>query len=324
MFGEIAQKLRTSIFRKSGAEAAPGIVPRPSTTADSADFLREDATWAIPPYEPSVCQARLTLTSGDPFNATGTTTGGTIYWTPCRGNKVWLYSSTLSRWVQFSLTEKSVAAPGGALSAYDIFAYNNAGTPALETLAWSSWTARSTALTTQDGIYVKSGDPTRRYIGTCWSDTGIVPSHKAARGLWNYYNRAPSSLATAESGTWTYGLGTWRIANNNNANALYFVVGIQEDYYKITTVSFGALTDSGYFSSSIGYDSTTPIGQAGGRVGGIAGGIQANSVQNAVHQPGIGIHYYAWLEEVDKVSADVTFYSGDARFQSGLVAQIYC
>ena len=39
-----------SEFVKSGANAARGLVPKPPTTANTAKFLREDATWAVPDY----------------------------------------------------------------------------------------------------------------------------------------------------------------------------------------------------------------------------------------------------------------------------------
>ena len=39
-----------SEFVKSGANAARGLVPKPPTTANTAKFLREDATWAVPEY----------------------------------------------------------------------------------------------------------------------------------------------------------------------------------------------------------------------------------------------------------------------------------
>ena len=38
-----------SAFVKSGSTAAAGLVPKPSTTAGTTKFLREDATWAAPP-----------------------------------------------------------------------------------------------------------------------------------------------------------------------------------------------------------------------------------------------------------------------------------
>lgn len=37
-----------SNFKASGSSAAAGLVPKPSTTAGTTKFLREDATWAVP------------------------------------------------------------------------------------------------------------------------------------------------------------------------------------------------------------------------------------------------------------------------------------
>lgn len=37
-----------SVFTESGSSAKTGLVPKPSTTAGTTKFLREDATWAIP------------------------------------------------------------------------------------------------------------------------------------------------------------------------------------------------------------------------------------------------------------------------------------
>ena len=38
-----------STFVKSGSSAAAGLVPKPSTTAGTTKYLREDGTWAVPP-----------------------------------------------------------------------------------------------------------------------------------------------------------------------------------------------------------------------------------------------------------------------------------
>ena len=40
-----------STFKASGTDAASGLVPKPSTTAGTTKFLREDATWATPTAE---------------------------------------------------------------------------------------------------------------------------------------------------------------------------------------------------------------------------------------------------------------------------------
>jgi hypothetical protein len=49
---------------------------------------------------------------------------------------------------------------------YDVLGYNNSGTLALDLVAWTNGTTRATALARQDGVLVKSGATTRRYLGT--------------------------------------------------------------------------------------------------------------------------------------------------------------
>lgn len=43
------QNTTYSVFVKSGANAAAGLVPAPSTTAGTTKYLREDGTWTVPP-----------------------------------------------------------------------------------------------------------------------------------------------------------------------------------------------------------------------------------------------------------------------------------
>ena len=73
---------------------------------------------------------------------------------------------------------------------YDIFAYNNAGTVKLELCAWTNTTTRATALVTQDGVLVKSGVTTRRYLGTIFtSAAGQTADGVYTRFLYSFYNQ---------------------------------------------------------------------------------------------------------------------------------------
>lgn len=94
--------------------------------------------------------------------------GSTLYWTPYRGNRTSLYDGT--RWKVHAVAESSIALTGlTSGKPYDVFLYDNAGTPTLELLVWTSDTVRATALALQDGVYVKSGATTRRYLGTIYT-----------------------------------------------------------------------------------------------------------------------------------------------------------
>lgn len=111
---------------------------------------------------------RLTLTSGTPVTTSDVTFGTTIFCTPFNGNGISLYSG--SAWATIYASEFYLAL--GTLAnatVYDIFCYSLAGVPVLEFTAWASTTLRATNLVYQDGILVKSGDPTRRYLGTFYN-----------------------------------------------------------------------------------------------------------------------------------------------------------
>lgn len=155
-----------------------------------------------------------------PFGKAGTT----LYFTPYKGNRLGLYTG--STWVIRTFSEISFT-----LSAlisgrnYDVFIYDNAGTPTLELLAWTDDTTRATALTTQDGIKVKSGAATRRYVGTIRTiATDATEDSRVKRFVINSYNRRPLSLAGIPETTdyWTYS-STWRQANANTNNKVQFL-----------------------------------------------------------------------------------------------------
>jgi len=82
---------------------------------------------------------------------------------------------------------------------YDVFLYDNAGTLTLElSAAWTSDTARADALTTQDGVYVKSGATTRRHLGTIRaSGANITEESTSKRFVVNRYNQVQRLLLIA-------------------------------------------------------------------------------------------------------------------------------
>jgi hypothetical protein len=131
---------------------------------------------------------RLTLTSGVPVTTSDVVSATTLYCTPYNGNAIGLYSGSVwniraSSEFQIALAALTVGRP------YDVFCYDNAGTPTLEVLAWTNTTTRATALTTQDGVLVKTGATTRRYLGTFYTTAANMTEDSAAkRYLENYYN----------------------------------------------------------------------------------------------------------------------------------------
>ena len=190
-------------------------------------------------------EGRLTLTSGTAITTSDVTAATTVYFTPYGGNQIALYSS--SAWSVINFSEASVAVPSTTTTPFDVFGYNNSGSLALETVNWTNDTTRATALTTQDGVYVKTGDATRRYLGTARTTgvSGQTEDSITKRFLWSYYNRAMKGVQiTPAASTWTYATATWRSAGADTTFRIQVVAGVNESNvdltYSIISTSSGA------------------------------------------------------------------------------------
>lgn len=178
-----------------------------------------------------VCNGRLTLTSGTAITTSDVTAATAIYFNPYKGNQIGLYNGASWDIITFDVTPLSLAGTSGS-SVYDIFGYNDGGVLTLELAGWTNDTIRATALTSQDGIYVKTGATTRRYLGTIRINAtgGQCEDSLEKRFVWNYYNRAEKILVTPKHATaWTYNVNSWRMFANSNTYRVMVVVGIEED-----------------------------------------------------------------------------------------------
>jgi hypothetical protein len=251
---------------------------------------------------------RLTLTSGLPVTTADVTAAGTIYCTPTTGNRISLYDGI--KWNVRTSAEFSKAL--SALTSgkpYDVFCYDNANVPTLEFLVWTNDTTRATALTTQDGILVKSGDALRRYLGTFYT-TGVATTEDSltSRYLWNYYNRVRRSMVRKEAtASYTYTTATWRQANAAAANKLQYVVGVAEDPVTASIRTCAANGSGSGVAVAVGVDSiTVPSGLYIGSSAVVA--IPAHVVADYEGIPGVGAHYLAWLE-IAQATGTTTWYT---------------
>ena len=263
----------------------------------------EMQTTALQLVLPSICSGRLTLTTGVPVTTTDVTGATTIYFTPYKGNKISLYDGT--NWKLYTFTERSLAL--GTLTSglpYDVFIYDNAGTLTLEFTAWTNGTTRATALTTQDGVLVKTGALTRRYLGTFYTtSTTQTEDSYAKRFLWNYYNRVESPMRVLETtDSWAYSTATMRQARASTANQIALIVGVAEDAIDVTVDAHVSSSFAGQSAATvaIGEDSTTTAA-TGSVIGYITLDQQmADAIQNIGARlqtiPTAGFHFYAWLE----------------------------
>lgn len=272
---------------------------------------------------PNLCLGRLTLESGVPLSTTNQTNRTTIYFTPYNGNVCSFYNGSL--WLNLQFSETSLALGTLASGAnYDVFAYNNAGTLALEmSAAWASATSRTDALTTVDGVSVKSSDTTRRYLGTFrTTSTTQTEFSTTRRYLWNAQNRLPSYLHVADgTNTYTYQANTWRQANASAANAVSYVVGLNETLISSRCLSV-VTGGSNYYACGIGIDSTTTNSATVHGVGASAALVQQTWGEYHGY-PGLGYHAINWLEISDPGTAFTVWGdNGDnTRYQSGLIVE---
>lgn len=275
-----------------------------------------------------ICQGRLTLTTGTPVTTSDVAAATTLYFAPYKGNQIGLYDGT--RWKLYAFTERSISIPATTDTNYDVYLYDNSGTLTLELVAWTNDTTRATALATQDGIYVKTGATTRRYLGTVrTTDTsGECEDSTSRRFVWNYYNQINRPLLAKDStASWTYSVNTWRAANNATAFGVArvgVVVGVAEAPILMRYSMFVYTTGVPWVAAGIGIDSTAvnsaPVwGTAG------AAGVYTTLPIPVINQAlSAGYHYVQALEKVQAVGTTTWHGIGSAggAVETGMTGHI--
>lgn len=299
-------------------------------TVTTLDNVQSVGLTALSSSLNDVMNGRLTLTSGTPVTTADVTAATVVYFTPYKGNRATLYDGTA--WNIYNFTELSISLGSDAANTnYDVFGYISAGALAIERLAWTNATTRATALTTQDGVLVKSGDATRRYLGT-YRTTGTIGQTEdsfAKRFLWNYNNRAERALRIVEAtNSWTYTTATLRQANNSTANQVAVVVGWAEVMLEVSVVAAVANDNASppQVVVGIGEDTTTTIlATTIGRIHvprASSGGVTQVRADARTY-PAVGYHFYAWLE-YSGATGTTTWYGDDGAtlLQSGIYGSV--
>ena len=325
--------------KASGAWSLQGNIRGPAGTAGTGvpaggalhEVLRKasaddyDVEWGAPSGggggTVSDPQGRLTLSSGVPVMTSSIAAAGTVYWTPYRGNVVWLHDGATA-WASYELSELSLSLAGLTASRlHDIFLDNNGGTPQLAAVAWTNDTTRATALTKQDGRYVLTGATDYLYLGTIYVDgsnqcthrfgTSATSGQSAHYGVWNHYNRVLVAADVGDStDNWTYNSGvnaTWRNANASTHNRVTFVIGVAEDAIMAEYVCFCAATTS-YGDIGIGLNSSTVNS---GSTGAAPVGVVAWPSSYLAVTPSAGLNYVQAIERNQTNAGSLTVY-GDA------------
>jgi hypothetical protein len=290
-----------------------------------------------PIERPMQFSGRLTLVSATPVTTTDQSAKTTVYFTPYNGNSIPIYDGT--NMVQTTFTELSQAttdatkspAAVAASKNYDVFVWNDSGTiRATRGPTWDSGavagsdTARgtgagSTELEMVKGVWVNknaitNGPAAQRgtYVGTIRSDASSqINDTLEKRLVWNNFNRSKRPMRRIDTtDSWTYTTATYRQANNNTANQLEAVRGLDED--AMVVYARGLATNSAANTPllvAVGVDGTTRSADSNnGQMAPSAGAVE-DCIANYTGYPGVGRHYVTWLEY--SVATGTTTWLGD-------------
>lgn len=278
---------------------------------DEGNILERSNGTTWDPYSPSVaggtinmgvCNFRLTLTTGVPVTTTDVTAATTVYATPFKGELIALYDA-VSAWTLYAPGELSIAVPATTVTMYDLFMDRNGGTPQLTALAWTNDTTRATALTTQDGVLVRTGDTEQRYLGS-FRTTGVsgeTEDSLAKRFLWNYYNRAlrPMRVLEATNSWTTVATSTIQQVNVSAANQLEFVVGVSEDTINANCQGLFTNSSGTWRQVHMGFGLNVTNAFTSGQLIGsatCAATVTAPITASYEFAPAVGYSFLAWLQ----------------------------
>lgn len=266
---------------------------------------------------------RLTLTSGTPITTADVTAATNLYVTPYNGNVIPLYDGAI--WVPVKFSEVTLSLSGLTIGTnYDVWGRVSAGALAVDTTAWTNDTARATAIAQQDGIDVKSGDATRRLLGTfrIIGTTGQTEDSHSKRFVSNRYNAEPRAMyATDPASTWNYSTAVIRQANANTANQIDYVACVSRPVWAHAQASVGCATSA---NSNVGVGIDSASGNSAQLVQ--IANMNANQVVGTTATytgfPGAGRHFITWLE-YGFGSGTQTFFGTSTNNQiSGIIGEI--
>jgi len=310
---------RVNYTASSSAPSSPAVGDHWYDTDDAAllVYINDGSTsqW-VEAGSPSVGAAaiqsngRLTLESGVPVSSTDQTAKTTVYYTPYNGNLLSLYNGT--NWNAYTFAELSITTSGlSANSNYDIFAYVSGSTVTLEySSAWTNDTTRSSAISLLNGVYVKTSDTTRRYLGSIRSNASTQFTDSTTNRLvWNFNNKVSRSMqGYVYSLSHSYNGGVREYNGGTSITRLYFITGINAETF-LATVYAPVMSGGTSCNVLIAIDSTTvQFGVA--VVDDRPAGFTRRSI-TSLGQVNLGFHYLTGLQNTESAGA-ATYYDFQA------------
>jgi len=300
------------------------------------------AAWSFSNACGAVNQLRLTLNASNAIPVADIPAATSIWLLPYTGTLIALYSSTVGQVVPIATNGATLALSGLTTDlVYDVFGYLTnqanplAGNVGLELLAWTSSSVRATSVirSTVSGFLIKSGDETRRYLGTIraraangsltWRMNGN-DTNTPRVDLWNNDNQVPimPSFLFANA---TYAVtvaSAWQVQGNAK---LEFVQGQWAPFMFATgAMSTGHASAGNEGNAAFVQDAalTTVLGLRGKFKTGAASEVGMIS-PSLVWQPAIGSHTLS-LALLSNVTTQVFYGTDGGGVQSGFTATLMC
>ena len=289
-------------------------------------------TTAQTTLDPSINGYRIAPTVDD---TTADGTFSTIYLAPVNGDKLALYDTTLSLWrlrtpsaVSLALTGRTTDLP------FDVFAYwdSPTSTVKLEVLNWTTATARATPIVRQNGVWTKSGDPTRRYLGsvrprsaTTYRVSRVSNGGTTASGCmdyWNVNNRKPGAVDIYDDrGSHSYTSSAWRQWGGTATCQIELMAGIAGENVSISAIATANNPNAtgSAVAIGIGLNSTNDPGASIRNSATIANASNACGLNAGLSRTtGLGPTTYVWLQSG---GTGVNFFGVTGGALSGFRAQ---
>lgn len=300
--------------------------------ADGTSLAGGGGSGTIPYASPS--GFRLTTESGVSVSTSDRTSQGTLYMAVHTADFLLIPNTGATDFDASSPGALSLALTLTSGKNYDVFCWNNGGTPTIAlSSAWTDDTTRADALGTLKGIVVNNatigsmGAKRGIFLGTIRaSGTNIIEDSKAKRFVWNAWNRVERGLISAETdNSWTYSTNAFRQANGDAANQVEVVNGLLIDTINIYVSTVANNSVHQLYYVAVGTNSTTAFDDDCVNSFG-SDTDYAPVTSRLITNPRVGYTYYAWLESGDGTAT--TTFVGDlgkpTQVRAGITAQWRC
>lgn len=298
-------------------------------------------------------QGYLSLSATLPFITADVIASTSLWYHPVKGNLVPLISAAgVLQYKSFATLQLTLNNPNHALDTiYDVYLWDNAGTPVIATgPGWSNSgigtgsRGAAAALFTLNGLLVNDLAITGRnnvttyaipartatYIGSILIDgtIGQVTAHRAFGKsrrwpVFNAYNQERQFLKAGETAaSWVYDQNVIRAANNDAANSMLILKGLPDGMIDLSYGQNTSITSSPGGNANlvvgVGWNSVTVMSGKTGRAGIPSEPEDIGHISNAIARhfqvPAIGVHRASALELVPTgASGTVTMLGTEAE-----------